>query len=107
MTVDQEIPGDSRSRDWLRSALGDQRGQLIPMVLAVLVIIITTSSAFVMNLAVRQQLGGRRYRVTAARYLAEAALERARWALESGAEDPASVAGSLATRCTGRAGPPP
>ncbi len=95
VTVDQEIPVGSRSRTFLRYALGDQRGQLIPMVLAVMVIIIIISSAFVMNLVVRQNLGGRRYRVTAARYLAEAALERARWALESGAADPASVFGSL------------
>ncbi len=94
------------SRDVLRNTTGhhesfcfrgleDERGQLIPMVLAVMVIIAIITSAFVMNLVVSQQLGGLRYRVLAARYLAEAALERALWALESGSEDPAYVEGSL------------
>lgn len=95
MSLRQGIPHAPRKQPWFLDVLQDQRGQLIPVVLAVMVIIAITSSAFVINLVVRQQLEGYRYRVMVARYLAEAALERARWALESGVEDPAYVAGSL------------
>ncbi len=75
--------------------LADQRGQLIPMVLSIMVIITIISTAFVINLVVRQQLGGRRYRVMTARYLAEAAVERTLWTLETGSEDPTLPEGSL------------
>ncbi|HEY3246799.1 MAG TPA: hypothetical protein VGK88_00730 [bacterium] len=59
----------------------NEQGQLMPMVLGLLVIAAVISVAFVALVVTRQQLVGYRYRVLAARYAAEAGIERAIWEL--------------------------
>lgn len=81
--------------DWQGcQSLNNEHGQLMPMVMGVMAVVAIISVSFVTSVIVRQQLGGHRSRVVAARYLAEAGVERALWALENGSESGLSSLGS-------------
>jgi hypothetical protein len=66
--------------------VGNEQGQLLPMALGVLLVAGMISVIFTAYVVTRQQLAGHRYSVMAGRYMAEAGVERALWALQRAPE---------------------
>jgi hypothetical protein len=82
----------SRRQRWLR-VLGNEQGQLLPMALGVMLVAGMISVIFTAYVVTSQQLAGHRYRVLAGRYMAEAGVERALWALQRGPDNWSSLRG--------------
>ncbi len=77
------------------SLVRNQRGQLMPTVLGLLVVVTIISASFASYVGARQRLARHRYDAMAARYLAEAAVARALWTLQAGTGEKSSSVGSL------------
>jgi Tfp pilus assembly protein PilX len=90
---------------WLRTLLKDQRGVALPMALMALVILAALVVAFSVLSASEPTIANNQLRVTQARALAEAGVERAIWALTEGKTTPGAT-GSITYPLTGAAAAP-
>jgi hypothetical protein len=86
----------SRRQRWLR-VLGNEQGQLLPMALGVMLVAGMISVIFTAYVVTSQQLAAHRYQVLAGRYMAEAGVERALWALQRGPDNWSSLRGLAET----------